>query len=55
MRWSKEVPIPPLRLQNKFEKMLTKTYSVKEKLYDISQDQNDLFNALNGRALRGEL
>lgn len=50
-----KLPVPPLRLQDRFSDMLWKTYKVKNHTEKIAVAASKLFNSLSQRAFRGEL
>ena len=50
-----KIPLPPLALQIKFEEIVNKINSSKDKLENIHIDSEKLFNSLTQQAFSGEL
>ena len=50
-----ELPYPPLKLQEKFSKVCSSTYSMKKNFDFVNLESNNLFNSLLQRAFKGQL
>lgn len=50
-----EIPVPPMRLQEKFVAKISASRSAKHKLEAAADLDNTLFSSLQQRAFRGEL
>ena len=49
------IPIPPIELQNKFAKIVEKVEAQKQKNEQVTEQMDNLFNALSQKAFKGEL